>query len=154
MLKHARHGGSSRIVERFHSLRWLYWAPVALYAALIFFLSSLSDTDVYVPPLSIPHGDKVLHALLYGPLAILTYRAFRSAGSTWSATHAMFLAVAASTAYGMTDEFHQAFVPMRDANVWDLLADGIGSVTGAWCWAHVEPQRRSSEDFSSPRNRV
>jgi VanZ family protein len=144
----------SRIVERFQSSRWFYWTPVALYAALIFFLSSLSDTDIYVPALSIPHADKVLHALLYGPLAILTYRAFRYASGTWSAMHAVFLAVAASTAYGMTDEFHQAFIPMREANVWDLFADWMGSLAGAWGWAHVEPQRRSIEDFSSPGNRV
>jgi VanZ family protein len=126
-------------VARFHSPRWFYWAPVALYAALIFFLSSLSDTDAYVPPLSIPHADKVLHALLYSPLAILVYRAFRYAGGTWSAAHAAILAIAASTVYGMTDEFHQAFVPLRDANVWDIVADSMGSVVGAWSWAHVEP---------------
>ena len=142
------------MVERFHSPRWLYWTPVALYAALIFFLSSLSDPEVYLPPLSIPYADKGLHALLYAPLAILTYRAFRYAGSTWSAAHAAFLAIAASTAYGLTDEFHQAFVPLRDASVWDLVADWMGSMVGAWSWGYIEPQRTPVEDFSEPRNRV
>ncbi len=145
---------SSRIVERFRSPRWLYWTPVALYAALIFFLSSLSEPDVYVPALPIPYADKALHAVEYGVLAILTYRAFRYAGNTWSAAHAAILAIAASTVYGLTDEFHQAFVPLRDSSVWDLVADWMGSVVGAWSWAHVEPRGNRVEDFPEPRNRV
>ncbi len=143
-----------RIVERFQSPHLFYWAPVVLYAALIFFLSSLSEPDVYVPPLPIPYADKALHAFEYGLLAVLTYRAFRYAGGTWSAAHAGLLAVAASTAYGMTDEFHQAFVPLRDANVWDLVADCMGSMLGVWSWSHIEPQRRSVKDFPEPRNQV
>jgi VanZ family protein len=153
MLNDARHGVASPAVERFRSSRWFYWAPVALYAALIFFLSSLSD-PAYVPALPIPYADKVLHALEYSLLAILTYRAFRYAAGTWSAAHAGFLAIAASTAYGMTDEIHQAFVFQRNADVWDLVADWMGSVAGAWSWAYVEPRQRSVEDFREPTNRV
>jgi VanZ family protein len=154
MLKDARQGVSSRIVELFHSPRWFYWTPVVLYAALIFLLSSLSDADVYIPALTIPYADKVLHALEYGLLGILTYRAFRYAAGTWSAAHAALLAIAASTGYGMTDELHQAFVPLREANVWDVVADGMGSAVGAWGWTHVKPRTTPGEDFREPTNRV
>ncbi len=141
-------------MERFYAPAWSYWVLVALYAALIFVLSSLSHPDVYVPVLSIPYADKVLHALEYGLLGILTYRAFRYAAGPWSAAHAAFLAIVASTAYGLTDEFHQSFVPLRDANVWDLVADCIGAAVGTLGWTQVKTRRKPAEDFRESRNRV
>jgi hypothetical protein len=36
------------------------------------------------------------------------------------------------TAYGVTDEYHQLFVPGRDASGWDILADGLGGFLAAW----------------------
>jgi len=38
-----------------------------------------------------------------------------------------------SLIYGITDEIHQSFVPMRDASVFDAFADGRGSFAGAYC---------------------
>ena len=38
--------------------------------------------------------------------------------------------------YGITDEIHQSFVPMRDASVFDVFADGLGSFVGAYCNKH------------------
>lgn len=34
--------------------------------------------------------------------------------------------------YGITEEIHQSFVPMRDASVFDVFADGLGSFAGAY----------------------
>jgi VanZ family protein len=34
--------------------------------------------------------------------------------------------------YGITDEIHQSFVPMRDTSVFDVFADGLGSFAGAY----------------------
>jgi VanZ family protein len=42
-----------------------------------------------------------------------------------------FLIAAIASVYGITDEFHQSFVPGRDANIWDWLADTIGACIGA-----------------------
>ena len=122
------------------SRAWWYWTPVAAYAALIFYLSSLSQPDVYVPSVLLPFGDKTLHSLEYGLLGILTFRAFRFAGGHWSASHALLLAIAASTAYGLTDEIHQAFVPLREADAWDLLTDAVAASIAAWGWSRfIEP---------------
>ena len=113
---------------------WWYWAPVVGYAALIFFLSSLSRPEIYVPSQLLELGDKILHGIEYGVLGILTYRAFRYAGGAWSASHALLLAIIASTTYGLTDEIHQFFVPLREADVWDFLTDAVGSSVAAWGW--------------------
>jgi VanZ family protein len=113
---------------------------VAAYAALIFYLSSLSQPEVYVPSLLMPLGDKTLHGLEYGLLGILTFRAFRFAGGYWSASHALLLAIAASGGYGLTDEIHQAFVPLREADVWDLVIDVVAASIAAWGWSRfIEP---------------
>ena len=44
----------------------------------------------------------------------------------------LFALWAAATLYGMSDEFHQSFVPGRDANLVDVLADAAGGFLGLW----------------------
>ncbi|MCZ6780956.1 MAG: VanZ family protein [Nitrospirae bacterium] len=113
---------------------WRYWIPLAVYAGLIFYLSSLSYPEDYLPSLLEDLGDKVLHAIEYAVLGILWYRAFRHAAGTWAAHHSLLLAIIASVGYGVTDELHQAFVPTREADAWDLLFDGLGSAMAALVW--------------------
>ncbi len=98
------------------------WGPVALYMALIFWVSSMSS-----PPAPGAVNDKVLHIGCYGGLAALTLRATaggRLSGVTWTSG---LLAWAIATAYGATDEFHQAFVPLRSVELADLAADAVGA---------------------------
>ena len=111
-----------------------YWTPPVAYAAMIFYLSSLSHPEEYLPSLFSTLSDKLLHALEYGALGVLSYRAFRFAASPWAARHALVLAIAASVLYGLSDELHQAFVPFREADVWDLLADTAGASVAVWGW--------------------
>ena len=40
-------------------------------------------------------------------------------------------AVVISTLYGVSDEYHQMFVPGRTFDALDILADALGAVTGA-----------------------
>ena len=119
---------------------WRYWLPVAAYAGLIFYLSSLSHPEEYIPSLLGELGDKVLHAMEYGVLSVLCYRAFRHGAGAWAARYALQLAIVAASTYGVTDEVHQAFVPLRVAEAGDVLMDMIGAAIGAtgWSWT-VEP---------------
>ncbi|MDR2246783.1 MAG: VanZ family protein, partial [Treponema sp.] len=41
-----------------------------------------------------------------------------------------FISAATAALYGIIDEVHQYFVPGRDCNIWDWLADSIGAVFG------------------------
>ncbi|MGH7205061.1 MAG: VanZ family protein [Nitrospiraceae bacterium] len=121
-------------------LAWWYWLPVVAYAGLIFFLSSLSNPEVYTPSFLYEIGDKSLHAFEYGVLGILCYRAFRHGSGAWAARYALHLAIVAAAAYGVTDEIHQVFVPLREADAGDLLMDTIGAAIGATGWrSTVEP---------------
>ncbi len=104
-----------------------FWLPVYLYAGLIFIYSSLSS-----PPLApkILHGDKLLHLVEYAILGYLIARAARNASSPQLRTHFRIFAVCVAVLYGLTDEFHQYFVPGREADSLDLLADGAGAFLG------------------------
>ena len=110
-----------------------YWLPPVVYVAIIFYLSSLSHPETLVPGLLPLFGDKLIHAGEYGLLGILCYRAFRY-GSGLTTGTAVLMAIAAATLYGVTDEIHQAFVPLREADPWDLVADLAGSTVAALLW--------------------
>jgi VanZ family protein len=109
-----------------------YWMPVALYAGTIFYLSAQSHPEDQLPLFLLRDvSDKVLHAVEYGILSLLCYRAFRRAAGPAVARQAVMLAILTASAYGLTDEVHQAFVPLREASWQDWLADTIGATVAA-----------------------
>lgn len=115
------------------------WGPVILFMGVIFYLSSQSDV-----PVPAQLSDKPLHSLGYTILSVLIVRALAGGLPARITAATALLAIALSTAYGVTDEFHQTFVPGRSAEVNDLVADAIGSATGAfacWLWGILFPSR-------------
>ena len=101
------------------------WLPPCLYAAFIFYLSSLPGVT-YFP--SFVSADKVFHVGEYAVLGYLVARALRNYGLS---KRQLFLrAFALCVLYGISDEVHQMFVPHRYPSVMDILADGIGSSLG------------------------
>jgi VanZ family protein len=103
------------------------WAIVASYMAAIYVASS--GPGVELPPGR--NWDKVLHAGAYAVLAGLSAWA-STGGRLRSATGPVLLAAwMISTAYGAADEWHQSFVPGRQADAADLLADALGAAAAA-----------------------
>jgi VanZ family protein len=101
------------------SRRFTLWAPVVVWAAVIFAFSSVPNlaTDLGV-------WDTVLrkcaHAAEYAVLAVLLYRALgRELPS--------FLL---GLAYAATDELHQEFVRGRHASPFDVSMDAAGVALG------------------------
>ena len=118
-----------------------YWLPAALYAGLIFFLSAQSHPEETLPSFLFKEvSDKVLHAVEYGILAVLCYRAFRWAAGAAIARQAVVLAILTASVYGITDEVHQAFVPLRESSWQDWLADTIGAAIGAMSWRSIRSE--------------
>ena len=107
--------------------RWLFlWGPAFAQMALIFAISSLHEAPI-------PEGvsDHQGHGIGYAILSALLFRAIAGgswAGISWRSGAA---AVVFSVLYGMTDEFHQMFVPGRTAAWDDVLADFSGAMLGA-----------------------
>lgn len=80
--------------------------------------------------------DKLLHTTEYAGLGLLFARAFL--GERFRVLPAIVLAVLLTSAYGASDEFHQSFVPQRDSDVHDWIADTIGASIGAVACAGID----------------
>lgn len=115
-----------------------YWGPVGLYAALIFGGSSISNPPESIASVLKEISDKALHLAEYSILGALTYRACRHAAGTWAARHAVIVAVVGCGVYGLSDEVHQLFVPFRQGDSLDLVADTAGALLGALTWRWAE----------------
>lgn len=99
------------------------WAPVAVYAVLIFLESSIHQP----PALPGAVSDKDVHAAIYAGLALLVLRALAAGRMARVTTALAAWAGLLATAYGATDEFHQRFVAGRTADLADLAADAVGA---------------------------
>jgi len=116
---------------------WLlikYWAPVLLYCGIIVYLSSLSYPSRQLPSFLFDLSDKLVHGVEYGILGILLYRAFHQTNRT---TGSICLAIIFTVAFGISDEMHQWFVPNRQADTLDLLADTAGATLFILTWVFI-----------------
>lgn len=101
----------------------LAWSPAALWAAALFYLSSLS-LESGAPFVEI--DDKLAHLLLYtvfGGALALGHRLSPNPPSHWR----LFII---GLLYAVSDELHQHWVPGRTPDPVDLAADVAGLLLG------------------------
>ncbi len=96
--------------------RFLAWIPAAVWAGVIFYLSSRPR----LPGPELPGIDKVAHFAAYALLAWLLIFA------TERSRLPLAVAVVLALVYGATDEIHQMYVPGRSPDVLDWFADAAG----------------------------
>ena len=64
----------------------------------------------------------------YALLALLLWRACkRTLNDRATPDRAALWAWIIAVAYACTDEFHQKFVPTREASIWDVCIDAVGA---------------------------
>jgi len=114
--------------------------PVIAYCFGIFRQSSYPA--ILSEPL-FPHFDKLAHFLVYAFLAVLCVRALQAEKPFWPPLRSFLMAVVFCCAFGLSDEIHQAFVPLRDASVFDFAADCLGSLSGAYFYLNFRTARTS-----------
>lgn len=108
--------------SRYVQIGWL-WLPVVFYMAGIFYASSITDPPI---PSNVPDVD--LHGAAYFGLMLLVVRAL-ARGELVRVTFGVVVAAFLITvAYGVSDEWHQMYVPNRHADLRDLQADAIGAL--------------------------
>lgn len=99
------------------------WGPAIGWAIVLFMLSALPQMG---RPPSFPLSDKVGHFVLYAVLgATLAWGWSRSPRYV---PHLVVLLVGA--VYGVTDEWHQMYVPGRMPDLADWVADVLGLMAG------------------------
>ena len=95
------------------------WAPVVLWAAVIFALSSISDLGTGLGTWDLVFR-KLAHAAEFAVLGALLLRALAVERA----------ALALGIAYAASDELHQHFVPGRRGSPVDVLIDAVGVAIG------------------------
>lgn len=98
---------------------------LALYCGLIFTLSAMST--VPTPPLGIEWGDKVVHGCAYALMMLLAFRAARLRPEHRLLLTQLGIAWLFTALYGVSDEYHQSFVPGRTSEFADWVADASGA---------------------------
>lgn len=78
-----------------------------------------------------------MHIAEYAPFGWLTVKAFIPA-----TTFGLAASLGFSMAYAATDEIHQAFVPGRDANLMDWIAD-IAGILVSFCIYYYKSFKRT-----------
>ncbi len=104
-----------------------YWLPLAAHMGLIFYLSSRTGFPIEAPKWFY-FADKFVHAGLFGALCFLFLRAWLQGRWYQANTRVFLLAIGFTTLYGISDEFHQIYVPGRHPSFGDIVADCIGAI--------------------------
>jgi VanZ family protein len=99
------------------------WLLVVVWMAVIFALSSQSQLPTPAG-LSDDVRSVIGHLCVYGVLAGLLWMALPRG---WPASRRIAVAFAGAMLFGVTDEWHQSFVPNRESTVSDLIVDAIGA---------------------------
>lgn len=141
--------------------RFIRYAPLLIWIAVIFFLSSgqgsMTQTSLFIRPfleflfpetpestITIYHGyiRKFAHFAEYSALGFLASRAFFYSSRVVIKKYWFFFALGFVIFVASFDEANQAFNPARTASAWDTLLDITGGATAIFFyWRSV---RRSS----------
>lgn len=99
--------------------------PAAAYAGVIFYGGLIRMGEL--PEVGFVATDKLLHALVFGGLALLLARALHWSKPSGSATKKLVVGGLGALLMGLLLELCQAFVPYRSADPWDWVADSVGA---------------------------
>jgi VanZ family protein len=114
------------------------WLPVAIWMGAIYWGAALPPDEI--PGAVASLSDTILHMSGYAGLALLALRA--TARGRWSGvtTYAVMLALAIAVIHGLTVEWEQMYVPLRNAEWRDVGNDVVGALLGlapAWAWSKI-----------------
>jgi VanZ family protein len=115
------------------------WLPLIIYCLAIYIQSD------YPSPEKIPtwtFSDKILHFGAYGLLGILFIRAYETLPLKANKTLLILMSIGSATLYGVGDEIHQYFVPLREADIMDAIANMLGSICGVYFYHLWKAQKK------------
>ncbi|MBP7216987.1 MAG: VanZ family protein [Candidatus Omnitrophica bacterium] len=101
----------------------IYWLPVALYAIIIFSVSSIPGEAI---PYVFSFQDVVFHIIEYAIFAFLLNRAFKAQFPAYGYARRVKWVFLLIALYALTDEFHQSFTPERYSSLTDVAFDMTG----------------------------
>ena len=106
---------------------WIWTPPLVIASAIVW----LSSQTQYPGGIALPSPlDKVAHASIFGALAFCLELALRSSRHDLPMYRRHFWIFLGVALFGLSDEWHQSFVPGRDCSALDWLADVTGAALG------------------------
>ncbi|MDH4318816.1 MAG: VanZ family protein [Desulfobulbaceae bacterium] len=119
----------------FFDRRISHLIPVSLVMGILFFLSHQPGDCLKIPDFW--QADKLLHSLAYGALGISAMFSLDSEMRRNRKRICGVIVVAFCIVYGISDEFHQSFIPGRTAGFPDVAADTVGGILAVIFWFSV-----------------
>jgi VanZ family protein len=110
------------------------WIPALLCMGALFYASSLPGDEIHLPEFRF--NDKVFHALAYSGFGLaISIRFFlrrRLGGAEAIPGGIDWAGMAVGMLWGVSDEIHQLFVPLREFAFSDMAADFTGIALACW----------------------
>jgi len=111
---------------------WVYSAPAIFYGILV--VIATGTPGEYVPSMGFEGMDKIIHFGMHFIFAMLVHRALLyHANGTIVKTHTLLLTVILVSIFGVIIEWYQMYIPGRNAN----LGDGIANILGVVVYAFL-----------------
>lgn len=104
--------------------------PIFIWAIIIFLCSSITKLPE-INKTGIP-VDKIFHLIEYFLLGFLLARGLFYIPNKFINEKYLILSITIAVFTGLIDEFYQFFVPGRDSNFLDFIADIIGVITAVY----------------------
>lgn len=123
--------------------------PVVVYMAAIYYFSAQSS-----PAAAGRLPDYLLHGAEYAGLSIVIFRALGGGLPARITRTRALTTLAISVGYGISDELHQRFVPLRTPDVRDVGYDLVGALLGlvvCWAWHIISTPRPGIPTVPSQR---
>ena len=120
---------------------YVRFIPMVSIMGIIFFLSHQPGDFAPLPPFI--GFDKLLHVIAYSSLAGTFLYGLHPVIKSSNRSVAAIVVVLFCTLYGISDEYHQSFIPGRFDSVWDVLADGLGALLVVGWWLRRKGRREA-----------
>lgn len=106
--------------------------PPLSIAAGIFFISH--QPYVVVPDIGIRIEDKILHFIAYLIFGLSIVYSICGLKRNINKKRLFVILIVTGAVYALSDELHQLYVPGRDADVYDFLADVLGIIASYYVY--------------------
>jgi len=95
---------------------------------------------------------KLAHVTEFGVFSVTIFHGIRGSSTGWRLSWALATLAIAATYAGL-DEWHQSFVPMREARLRDVLIDTFGALLAqSLVWIYARAKRKSPVPREIPKN--
>ena len=106
--------------------------PLIIIMGIIFFLSH--QPGELFTPYDFRWADKLAHLTVYAALCATVIYAFPDRHRRSAKGMVISVSIVLCLVYGLSDEFHQSFIPGRYPSIADVAADVIGASLACMLW--------------------